>query len=1837
MPKFCLLLLLTTLLLTTQQTAAQLTNFQNTITKCYNGPTQSYGSTLGTAVGSINFASGTDIPIGHQVVEVVVEIVWSKTDDGSCTTTTGLAPDLSQVGFFLKSPASGSRTIAASAVTGNFSAPVTTSSFVGNNNVIQDTIVFRQGFPSLLPAGIPNTARDTFGTNGTPLSFYTGQSPYGNWSVGAIDDAPLAGPLLCIHSYCITLVTCDFTSLAANCQSNATVALDQSGTHVFSFADLDSASDVSCQVQDITFSPSSVNCSNIGAPTTVTMSITDKLGNTESCVSTVNTVDLSPPLLQDCSPSRWGDRYLGADGRDTFFANFVGASDNCSGVTKEIRSLFGSTWSDKITVNCITNFQQYWFRATDAYGNVDSCRIIVRFLDTIAPTAVCGSHTAYLTNAINGAVTVPAINLDAGSFDVCPPIIGRWIGSQFAPPPTYTCADVGTDTVRLIVADISGNLDTCENAVITIVDTISPVAICKKDTLYLDAAGLVTAFASNINDGSFDVCNIDSLRINNQVSISYDCSHTANPQAVTLTVYDSNGNLDSCQSTLLIRDTIPPSARCRNRTAYLDNNGLTTIIADSINDNSIDICTQDQLTFLVNGSPSISYDCSNLANNAVSLTVIDSFGNTNTCTATITVLDTINPVAQCASPNVYLNNTGTATLFAQQLSTGSSDNCSVVDSFVNTIGVRFINFNCSDLGTPIATQLIVEDQSGNFDSCTTVVNVLDTIAPEALCRASVTLQLDATGRATLAAIAADSNSTDNCSITNYLINGKTTENYNCNNLGSQIVYLTVSDASGNQDSCLMGVVIEDNIPPTITCRNINSYLNSSGNSSITPFLLIDTVNTNDNCSSVTASFADGSTRIHYDCDSIGNNSVQVLVTDNDGNTASCVTNVLVIDTIAPIANCRTNPLRVQLGSNSQVTVFPSSIDNGSFDICQLSNRLINGADSLVLNCANLGNNTVTLLVEDNSGSQNTCSATIIVEDNTAPVAVCSDTTLYLNSSGSVQLAAQQIDGGSFDNCSNVNFSINGQSFVNFNCSQLGVNPVPLTVTDGFGLSSQCVANVTVLDTLIPIANCVPNNSITVFLDSNCFASLPAARFNLNSLDNCSGSISYWINGAANATFNATNITTNSRNVVLTVRDLSGNFDTCSTIVQVYDTMAPVALCQPDTLYLTSSTVTLFPNSINNNSVDNCSSPVLTLNGQASLSFDCNQLGSNPVTLLATDLDGNQDSCTTTVTIIDIAPPVAACRLSVNAYLDPISNLAILNPITADNNSTDNCGIFDYILLQDSFDCSYVNQNTTITLIVSDPSGNLDSCSTTLVVLDTIAPMARCIAADTLYFSGAAINITAATIDAGSSDNCSLASYSIDQSSFDCPDIGINTVTLTVRDSSGNTSFCTSLISLVDSSVTADAGTDQLLCTSDSTILVGNSPTGSLTGQWTSNSSATIQNPASATTAITNLPDGRHVFYWSLSSPSCSNLSTDSVIIEVLSPSSDIANAGFDQFLCEANTITLAGNSPMISTAQWTQPTNQANSGITIANPTDSSSAVNGLTPGVYTFFWEFTNGVCGVHDIDTIKITIDAIPNNRAYAGADISCSPDTIALNATAPTTGVGRWYSLDSNTIIYNPTNPFSLASNFVNDTTRLVWALSYNTCTDYLTDTMSVLLNAVSPLAVADTFLLNTSGAQQAIDVTANDILTVNWQIIVLERLGQGDLTNLSNGSFDVDISGVKTTQYFTYQVCNSNCPVICDTAEVVLYIEETENCYIPNAFTPNGDGSNDRFIIPCLDNVQQKAALSVFNRWGNLVYQTDNYLSDWEGTHRDQPLPNGTYFYILKITDKQPQKGSIEIRR
>ena len=98
-----------------------------------------------------------------------------------------------------------------------------------------------------------------------------------------------------------------------------------------------------------------------------------------------------------------------------------------------------------------------------------------------------------------------------------------------------------------------------------------------------------------------------------------------------------------------------------------------------------------------------------------------------------------------------------------------------------------------------------------------------------------------------------------------------------------------------------------------------------------------------------------------------------------------------------------------------------------------------------------------------------------------------------------------------------------------------------------------------------------------------------------------------------------------------------------------------------------------------------------------------------------------------------------------------------------------------------------------------------------------------------------------------------------------------------------------------------------------------------------------------------------------------------------------------------------------------------------------------------------------------------------------------------------------------------------------------------------------------------------------------------------------------------------------VSTVGCGSASDAANVKVY----EDFYIPNAFTPNGDGKNDRFGILALDNYKVKH-LAIYNRWGETVFEAKDVYEEWDGKYKGLPQPAGAYIYYLELESSSRHK-------
>jgi gliding motility-associated-like protein len=206
-------------------------------------------------------------------------------------------------------------------------------------------------------------------------------------------------------------------------------------------------------------------------------------------------------------------------------------------------------------------------------------------------------------------------------------------------------------------------------------------------------------------------------------------------------------------------------------------------------------------------------------------------------------------------------------------------------------------------------------------------------------------------------------------------------------------------------------------------------------------------------------------------------------------------------------------------------------------------------------------------------------------------------------------------------------------------------------------------------------------------------------------------------------------------------------------------------------------------------------------------------------------------------------------------------------------------------------------------------------------------------------------------------------------------------------------------------------------------------------------------------------------------------------------------------------------------------------------------------------------------------------------------------------------------------------------------IIWTTNDGICGNKSIDTLMVNYQYIST-AVTDTVKTPFAGAQY-FDVLLNDSLISSYTLAISQFPQHGKLNNLGNGKFVYSASPDYIGQDFLkYKLCSVLCPNECSEAVVIFNIGGDVTCATPSIITPNGDGINDSFIVPCLAILNQypNNSLSVFNQWGDEIYHASPYNNGWEGTYQGEPVVPGTYYYILDLGNgTKPVAGFLIIKR
>ncbi len=178
-----------------------------------------------------------------------------------------------------------------------------------------------------------------------------------------------------------------------------------------------------------------------------------------------------------------------------------------------------------------------------------------------------------------------------------------------------------------------------------------------------------------------------------------------------------------------------------------------------------------------------------------------------------------------------------------------------------------------------------------------------------------------------------------------------------------------------------------------------------------------------------------------------------------------------------------------------------------------------------------------------------------------------------------------------------------------------------------------------------------------------------------------------------------------------------------------------------------------------------------------------------------------------------------------------------------------------------------------------------------------------------------------------------------------------------------------------------------------------------------------------------------------------------------------------------------------------------------------------------------------------------------------------------------------------------------------------------------------------------LVMYEGETLVVDIEANDLQGDIVKTDVLKQDKNNNAVQFQTLFFndrDIEIFaqevGKESITYGRYDSVNT-----CDTLHVNVTVKkrsqvitEGDDIIVYTGFSPNGDTENETFTIKNIQRYEDNSVY-VYNRWGNEVYRSDNYKNDWNGTFRNKPLPDGTYFYIIKIPNRETLSGFVQINR
>ncbi len=400
---------------------------------------------------------------------------------------------------------------------------------------------------------------------------------------------------------------------------------------------------------------------------------------------------------------------------------------------------------------------------------------------------------------------------------------------------------------------------------------------------------------------------------------------------------------------------------------------------------------------------------------------------------------------------------------------------------------------------------------------------------------------------------------------------------------------------------------------------------------------------------------------------LGTHTVTLTVTDPLGASASDTLTVTVRDTTAPTV---ASPASVSalVDANCQASVPDVLASTIASDACTPAAALVKAQSPPAGTLVGVGTHPITVTVTDASGNAGTSTTPLTVADRIVPV-VTAPAPVTLPAGANCQAAVPDLLAGlnATDNCTPAAQLLRVQDPPAGTLVGLGQHLITLTVTDASGNSATCTTTLAVVDRTPPALLCP--EPVVLPAGPNGQAAMPDFLTSLNAADNCTPAAELVRVQNPPA---GTPVGLGQHLITLTVTDASGNSAACSATLRVVDTTPPVFTC-PEAMFLTAdaSGKAAVPDLLAGlDAADNCTPADALLKTQNPPAGTLAGPGQHLVTLTVTDASGNSASCTTTLTVLDVTPPVIGSLEVSPDTLYP--NKHVMIPVTVTVSASDNC-------------------------------------------------------------------------------------------------------------------------------------------------------------------------------------------------------------------------------------------------------------------------------------------------------------------------------------------------------------------------------------------------------------------------------------------------------------------------------------------------------------------------------------------------------------------------------------